>query len=1159
MVPDTDLEGVNADRIFDVTAADVVGELGLDAAGNSLTDFYSFSGQAGSLVNLQVMSRVLGRPQGSFDTTMTVYDSSGQVVAFDDDSFQDQDSTIIDLTLPETETYYVEITPYSDAGQSTQQSGAYELFLYTFAAAGDPPAGDTMYAGSGQDTIIAGTGDDTIVAQPPRDTVLAGSGTPTFVTKAPYLRASAGPNQTVNEGDSVTLTSSFVDPSDGDSHFYDWHVVASSGQIIADGTGPVFTFSPGNAGVYTAALSISDQNGGSASAVTTVTSNAVTPILSAPAHSQSAAAGQNVTINLGSLAVKGVGPWTVSVNWGDGLSSTFSPPGSGSLALAHSYASVGNHSISETVSEHDGGAASTSFVINVVAVAQPVNVSAVPVAAHVGVTTGTIVFATFTDPGGGDPIADYGASIAWGDGQTSTGAITFDSITGVFSVSGAHTYAQAGTSTVTVTVSHENALLAKSTASAAISQATSTTLVNASTASTVYGQPVTLTATVSGFGIPSGSLTFYDGPATPANLLGTAPLHVVNGQDIAVYSTVVLSVSGSPHVITALYSGDTNNRGSAATVSHLTVVDATSITIGVSTATSPFGQSMTLKATVAANAPGSGTPTGTVDFFDMTTGDDLGTATLTSGAGSLKTAILTPGLHVVKVSYSGDSNFLASNAIASTITINQSVIVLDATAAGAVNLSGNASITVSGGVFVDSSAATAITAGGNAQLSASVIDIVGGYTSSGNAKFTPTPVTKAVPLPDPLASLAAPSVAGLSNLGSVSLAGNSKATIVPGIYGQISASGNAVLNMSAGVYIIKGGGFQVSGNAIVNGAGVTLYNGSTTFPAAGGTFGGISLSGNGMITLSAPATGPDAGVLIIQPSANKQAVSLSGNAIAGASGILYAPSAQLAESGNAQLKMALIVDTLVLSGSALLNSLGGAAAVKPGGALPFTEPGTTPSVAMATASHAVQPPATPTILETASTSLLPQQLVGALATTAVTGQPSSIQTEFLVPLVLPAQSLARDQIAPQSITASWNISYGHTQGENLIDERPDVVAGAPIARMVFSQDQVQFPGTEVAADFPGAISSVETNEISHNAGIIPVARGPAGPLAWAGRFAATDRGTRSRSVNLLMTGGFCGPGARLLATTDPRVTRTGSTARFFKSRNSNRMNKASNQ
>ena len=43
VVPDTDLKGVNADQSFDVTAADVVGYLGEDRSGTSLTDYYSFT------------------------------------------------------------------------------------------------------------------------------------------------------------------------------------------------------------------------------------------------------------------------------------------------------------------------------------------------------------------------------------------------------------------------------------------------------------------------------------------------------------------------------------------------------------------------------------------------------------------------------------------------------------------------------------------------------------------------------------------------------------------------------------------------------------------------------------------------------------------------------------------------------------------------------------------------------------------------------------------------------------------------------------------------------------------------------------------------------------------------------------------------------------
>ena len=88
---------------------------------------------------------------------MTVYDSNGNVIAYNDDSFQDTDSTIIDLTLPTTGTYYVEVTASAKEGLPIQQTGDYELFMYTFATDGDPPAGDTMYGGSGDDTIVAGT------------------------------------------------------------------------------------------------------------------------------------------------------------------------------------------------------------------------------------------------------------------------------------------------------------------------------------------------------------------------------------------------------------------------------------------------------------------------------------------------------------------------------------------------------------------------------------------------------------------------------------------------------------------------------------------------------------------------------------------------------------------------------------------------------------------------------------------------------------------------------------------------------------------------------------------------------------------------------------------------------------------------------------------
>ena len=232
-MPDTDLAGVNADKVFDVTAADVVGYLG-ETNGASNTDFYSFTAQAGTLINFQLMSAALTRSvapagtpptgdnQGPFNTYLVIYDSSGNVIEYNDDSFQGPDSSIIDLTLPTTGTYYAMVTSSPNSAALGQPlTGDYELFMYTFAG-GTTPAypsttpglGDTMYAGSGNDTIIAGSADDTI-ADPPPLTIVYGSGAVNMLAATPALNVSAGPNQSVDEGSPVTLTGSFLDPTGG--------------------------------------------------------------------------------------------------------------------------------------------------------------------------------------------------------------------------------------------------------------------------------------------------------------------------------------------------------------------------------------------------------------------------------------------------------------------------------------------------------------------------------------------------------------------------------------------------------------------------------------------------------------------------------------------------------------------------------------------------------------------------------------------------------------------------------------------------------------------------------------------------------------------------------------------------------------------------------
>jgi hypothetical protein len=69
---------------------------------------------------------------------------------------------------------------------------------------------------------------------------------------------------------------------------------------------------------------------------------------------------------------------------------------------------------------------------------------------------GTVTVATFTD-GTAAPLSDFTATIAWGDGLTSPGIVQTNT-GGGFKVVGNHTYGNAGTFSVTTTISETQAL-----------------------------------------------------------------------------------------------------------------------------------------------------------------------------------------------------------------------------------------------------------------------------------------------------------------------------------------------------------------------------------------------------------------------------------------------------------------------------------------------------------------------------------------------------------------------------------------------------------------------------------------------------------------------------------------------------------------------------
>ena len=194
-----------------------------------------------------------------------------------------------------------------------------------------------------------------------------------------------------------------------------------------------------------------------------------------------------------------------------------------------------------------------------------------------------------------------------------------------------------------------------------------TTGLTSSVQPSVFGQPVTFTATVAakspGAGTPTGTVTFKDGSST----LGTGTL---NSSGQAMFTTSTLAVG--PHSITASYGGDATFSGSTSSPLTQTVKRArarTTTLVSSSANPSVSGQSVTFTATVTAKGSIGVTPSGTVTFEDGPT--TLGSGTLnSSGQAMFTTSTLTVGSHSITASYGGDTTFKEGTSPKFTQTVN---------------------------------------------------------------------------------------------------------------------------------------------------------------------------------------------------------------------------------------------------------------------------------------------------------------------------------------------------------------------------------------------------------------------------------------------------------------------------------------------------------
>jgi hypothetical protein len=217
------------------------------------------------------------------------------------------------------------------------------------------------------------------------------------------------------------------------------------------------------------------------------------------------------------------------------------------------------------------------------------------------------------------------------------------------------------------------------------------------------------------------------------------------------------------------------------------------------------------------------------------------------------------------------------------------LVVLNSTADGALSMTGNSKVLIPAKVvYVNSSSPSAVKTVGTALLDVPHLYIVGGASFGGESKCTGTVTQSSVVYVDPLTNLQFPLVTTLTDLGAKSMKGSSPETLSPGYYsGGVSLTGNAAVTMAPGVYVIGGSGLKVTSGSIT-GEGVTLIMQQ----------GALNIAGASSLNLSPPESGSFAGVVIAQPVANTEAMSLAGGSGVNISGTIYAPSALLSLVGN---------------------------------------------------------------------------------------------------------------------------------------------------------------------------------------------------------------------------------------------------------------------
>lgn len=211
------------------------------------------------------------------------------------------------------------------------------------------------------------------------------------------------------------------------------------------------------------------------------------------------------------------------------------------------------------------------------------------------------------------------------------------------------------------------------------------------------------------------------------------------------------------------------------------------------------------------------------------------------------------------------------------------LVALDPGSSGTIDLEKSSKVQANDcAVYSNSTAANGVNARDNAVLKSAFTCSAGGFVASG-ASLSPRPDVDCPRLPDPLSSRPPPSY-GACEPTRQNLVIDVDTYLTPGVYcGGITVRNSVIVTLQPGVYVIKDGGIVIKNGGRLQGVEVGLF--------FTGDNASLDLKQNSSLSLTAPKTGPMAGLLIYQDrNATEQKFELSSDDASMLLGTIYLPN-----------------------------------------------------------------------------------------------------------------------------------------------------------------------------------------------------------------------------------------------------------------------------